>query len=688
MKRFITFSFLLSTAAITFAQNVDKSITLDEVTVRASKVVNKPDGMVIYPTDSQRQASTNGYSFLEKLTLPNLRVDNINHTISAIDNRGGVQLRINGIIVDKPEMTALDPKDILRVDFIDKPGVRYGESIAYVINIITRRNDSGYSIGTDITSAITTIQGDGMVYGKWNKGKSEWSVSYDINGGKSKGSNILQNANYTLTDGSIYTIERNDVETLRKYISHNAKLTYNWADSTATVFQTSLSGALNKTPDNYSIKEIIDGNHSYKATSRDGSKDLSPVLDIYFFRQLTPKQSIIANAVGTFISTKTNSFYDEGTPYIYEGTPYIYNVDGKSASLLSEMIYENRLKPFTLSAGLNYRYKHTRNDYTGDASARTRMNDNKLYAFGEIKGSIKQFQYSLGTGVSYIHYTQNEHTYNFWTYRPKLTLTYNPSNELQMSYTFQMQERTSRIAMTSDAAIRTNSMEWTVGNPDLKPSRDMEHRLLVSYNTNRLQSFIEGYYKQCRRPNMAHYERTDDNRFIYTQINQKEIDVLDITAYAGYWLLPEKLQVAANGGMYRCFNFGYDYTHCYTSWFYVGSITAYLGKFYLRGYIDNGTRFLEGESKGYNGAYSALQASYNLKNWQFSLTWANPICSNYKSFENELLNRNLYKHSIGYSKDSGNCISLNIVWRLSGGRNHQSAEKRINLKDTDNGIIK
>lgn len=681
MKRFITFSFLLSTAAITFAQNVDKSITLDEVTVRASKVVNKPDGMVIYPTDSQRQASTNGYSFLEKLTLPNLRIDNINHTISAIDNRGGVQLRINGIIVDKPEMTALDPKDILRIDFIDKPGVRYGESLAYVINIITRRNDSGYSIGTDITSAITTIQGDGMAYGKWNKGKSEWSVSYDINGGKSKGSNILQTANYTLTDGSIYTIERNDVETLRKYISHNAKLTYNWADSTATVFQTSLSGALNKTPDNYSIKEIIDGNHSYKATSRDGSKDLSPVLDIYFFRQLTPKQSVTANAVGTFISTKTNSFYDEGTPYIY-------NVDGKSASLLSEMIYENRLKPFTLSAGLNYRYKHTRNDYTGDASARTKMNDNKLYAFGEIKGSIKQFQYSLGTGVSYIHYTQNEHTYNFWTYRPKLTLTYNPSNELQMSYTFQMQERTSRIAMTSDAAIRTNSMEWTVGNPDMKPSRDMEHRLQVSYNTNRLQSFIEGYYKQCRRPNMAHYERTDDNRFIYTQINQKEIDVLDITAYAGYWLLPEKLQVAANGGMYRCFNFGYDYTHCYTSWFYVGSITAYLGKFYLRGYIDNGTRFLEGESKGYNGAYSALQASYNLKNWQFSITWANPLCSNYKSFENELLNRNLYKHSIGYSKDSGNCISLNIVWRLSGGRNHQSAEKRINLKDTDNGIMK
>lgn len=187
---------------------------------------------------------------------------------------------------------------------------------------------------------------------------------------------------------------------------------------------------------------------------------------------------------------------------------------------------------------------------------------------------------------------------------------------------------------------------------------------------------------------MAHYERTDDNQFIYTQINQKEIDALDVYAYASYWLLPEKLQIAANGGIYRCFNFGYDYTHCYTSWFYAGSITAYLDHFTLQGYIDNGNRFLEGESKGYNGAYSVMKASYAWRNLQFSLSWANPFNNYYKSYENELLNRNIYKHTIGYSKASGNLISLNISWRLSRGSKHKSAEKRINLRDTDNGIIK
>ena len=681
MKRLITFSIILFSTFCAYAQDVENTITLNEVTVKAAKVVNKTDGMIIYPTDAQKQASNNGYSILEKLTLANLRIDNISHSITAIDNRGGVQIRINGIVVGKSEMLALNPKDIAKIDFINNPGVRYGDGIAYVIDIVTRRNESGYTVGTDLTSALTTLQGDGMVYGKWNKGKSELSLSYDVSGYRTKGEKSRQTADYTLKDGRIYTIERNDVESLRKSISHDTKLTYNWADSTATVFQASLSGAFNNAPDNYTVKDIVDGTRQYKATSRAKDKSYSPVLDIYFFRQLTPRQSITANAVGTYISTQTSSFYDEGAPYKYD-------VDGKTASLLTEVIYENRLKPFTFSTGLNYSYKHIKNDYLGDASSLTKTNNNRLYAFAEIKGMLQPFSYTLGMGASFIHYTQNGHRYNFWTFHPKASLTYQINNSMQLSYTYQMQDKVSRIAMTSDAMVRTNSMEWTVGNPDLKPSHDMEHRLRVSYNTSRLQTFVEGYYKQCLKPNMAHYERTDDNQFIYTQINQKEIDVLDVYAYASYWLLPEKLQIAANGGIYRCFNFGYDYTHCYTSWFYASSITAYLGNFTLQGYVDNGNRFLEGESKGYNGAYSVLKASYTWHDLQFSLSWANPFDSNHKSYENELLNRNLYKHTIGYSKDSGNLVTLNVSWRLSRGNKHKSAEKRITLRDTDNGIIK
>ena len=219
MKRIIPILFLSISSFPALAQNEEKSVTLDEVTVKGAKVVSKVDGQMIYPTDAQKSASDNGYSLLQKLSLPNLRIDNVTHSVSAIDNRGGVQIRINGIIVGKEEMLALDPKLIGKVDFIDNPGVRYGEDIAYVINIVTKHNETGYTLGTDVTSLLTTWQGDGIVYGKWNSGKSEFSVSYDFSGNKTKGSEVKETADYTLNDGSIRSIERNDMETLRKVCS-------------------------------------------------------------------------------------------------------------------------------------------------------------------------------------------------------------------------------------------------------------------------------------------------------------------------------------------------------------------------------------------------------------------------------------------------------------------------------------
>lgn len=680
MKRIIPILFLSISSFPALAQNEEKSITLDEVTVKGAKVVNKVDGQMIYPTDAQKSASNNGYSLLQKLSLPNLRIDNVTHSISTIDNRGGVQIRINGIIVGKEEMLALDPKLIGKVDFIDNPGVRYGEDIAYVVNIVAKRNDTGYTLGTDVTSLLTTWQGDGMVYGKWNSGKSEFSASYDFSGNKSNGSEVKETADYTLNDGSIRTIERNDVETLRKGLTHNVKLTYNYADSTAYVFQVSLSDNIGNEPGNYSIKDVIDGGVHQTATYRNSSRSNSPVLDLYLFRQLTPRQSITANAVGTYINTNTSNYFDEGVTYKYD-------VKGRTASALTEVIYENKLKPFDFSAGLNYRYKYTKNDYLGDAYALTEMNNNNLYGFGEIKGMLKNFRYALGLGVSYIHYNQNEHNYDFWTFRPKASLAYNFKNGMQLSYTLDMGDRASRIAMINDATIMTNSMEYTVGNPSLKPSRDMDQSLRLSYNNQRWSTFIDGFYRYCYKPNMAHYERTADDKFIYTQINQKEIDLLHIAAYASYWILQEKLQAYVYGGMQRCFNYGNDYSHFYTSWFCMGSLTAYLGRFSLQAYADNGNRFLEGEKKGYQGASVVLKGSYRYKDWNFSLAYYNPFCKKYKSNEAEILNRDLHKLTTVYDKSSGNCLILGVSWRMSHGSKYNSASKTLNNRDTDNGIL-
>lgn len=70
MNRLITLSIILSSAFSASAQDVNKTVTLNEVTVKAAKVVNKPDGMVLYPTDAQKQSSTTATAFLGSSRLP------------------------------------------------------------------------------------------------------------------------------------------------------------------------------------------------------------------------------------------------------------------------------------------------------------------------------------------------------------------------------------------------------------------------------------------------------------------------------------------------------------------------------------------------------------------------------------------------------------------------------------------
>ena len=54
----------------TITQSEEKTVTLGEVVVKAAKVVNKMDGMELYPTEVQKKSSSNGYDILQKLSLP------------------------------------------------------------------------------------------------------------------------------------------------------------------------------------------------------------------------------------------------------------------------------------------------------------------------------------------------------------------------------------------------------------------------------------------------------------------------------------------------------------------------------------------------------------------------------------------------------------------------------------------
>lgn len=682
MKRINILLVLFVYALVGSAQNETKTIELGEVEIKAAKVIHKPDGQIIYPTETQKNASHSGYSILQKLSLPNIRVDEVSQSLSAIDGRGSIQLRINGIIVGREEMLALSPGSISRIDFIDNPGVRYGEGIAYVINILTRRADSGYTVGIDLAQALTAKSGNDLIYGKWNAGNSELSLSYNFGYKDFKGNRTDETAHYRLTDGSTHTIERNDFASRSRNFNNGLQLKYNLADSADYVFQASLNAGFSHVPDNYNRKQIQEGNEEYLATQCERNRSSSPVLDLYFFKQLTSSQSLTLNAVGTYIATSLRSSYDEGAPYAYQ-------VEGKTYSLMSEAVYENRLKPFTFTAGANYMQKYTKNKYTGDVNSVNPMHNRSVYAFAEIKGKLGPIRYVAGVGGSYLDYRQQAHDYQYLLFRPKASVAYNPVQAVQLKYDFQISEHVSRVAMISNTSIRNNSMEWTLGNPDIRPNREQAHTFQVSYTHPRFQSFVQAYGKRCHQPNMAMYIRTEDNRFVYTQLNQKEIDVLNLMLYANGWIVPDKLSIALSGTLFRCFNFGEDYTHCKTFYSGTASVQAYLGKLTLSAFMDSGFRFLEGETEGFNGSFVSLNASYRYKNLNLSLAWQQPFRNRYKQFQSDVYNRYVRKTTALHCRDLGNFVSLNIAWKFSQGRAYKDVRRNIEQKaDKDTGILR
>lgn len=647
-----------------------KSVEMKEVTVEAARVTKKIDGLLIVPSDAQREAATDGYSLLGKLSLPRIRVDEVMRTIVPLTNNGSVQLRLNGTLASKEDLLSLDPKLVKNIDFIDNPGVRYGDGIGYVIDIRTKRNTTGYVLGADLSNSVTTVNGGNTLYAKYNHKNSELSLTFTSLYKDQRGFRSSEMADYTLNNGSHYLVSRNQTDGRSRRFGNQFEIKYSLADSATYIFQTNLSVGGNNTPGNYADFVYRDGTIEKSFRTINVSSDFSPTLDLYFFHQLGNHQSITANVVGSSIYTDKRGYNGEEGDYAYE-------VNGRTWSLESEAIYENKLKPFTLSAGLNHSMTFTNNEYTGDVSALNKMRRGELYLFSEVKGRWKRIGYSAGIGVANKTYSQENYSFDYWTFRPELTLNYDILTGLNARYTFETYRSESSYAMVSDARIRENSREWKVGNPNLQPSRVIKNIIDVSYNGRRVSCGMNMEYRRVLGSNMSVYERTATDEFLYSQQNIGNIMMFVVQNYLKYDVVPERLSVTLFGGINRFFNISSLYRHHLTSYNYGGNVQAYLGRWTLTGYADNGWKFVEGEHEGRNGAAVYFGASYRWKQCNVSLFLQHPFQQHPAIQRGRVLNENLYKESIYRSRDLGNMITLRFSWKLSKGKRYKEIDKKV-----------
>ena len=142
MKRTIVLVLLIMWATSALKAQTDApndSVQLQEVVVRGARVVNRTDGKLLFPSEEMTKSATSGYNLLKMLPLPNVKVDDVSESITAANSLvGAVQVRINDVEATSADILSLQPREVEKVELIDRPGVRYDEGVGIVINIITR----------------------------------------------------------------------------------------------------------------------------------------------------------------------------------------------------------------------------------------------------------------------------------------------------------------------------------------------------------------------------------------------------------------------------------------------------------------------------------------------------------------------------------------------------------------------
>lgn len=111
---------------------------LGEIVVTGSSKRYEVNRQVLIPTQSVTDISNNAWSLIKNMQLSRIQINPITNEMTT-DNGGTVLLQINGASAERAEILNLKAKDIVRIEYLDQPGVRY--QAAAVINYIVKQRE-------------------------------------------------------------------------------------------------------------------------------------------------------------------------------------------------------------------------------------------------------------------------------------------------------------------------------------------------------------------------------------------------------------------------------------------------------------------------------------------------------------------------------------------------------------------
>lgn len=690
---------LVSIARIGNVRMQANSYLLKGVTVEAARVVEKVDRQIIFPTKEQVKTASNGYDLLDNLSLPTIIVNRAERKVLSLKG-GDVQIRINDVKASMQDVLALQPDEVTKVEFINVPGLKYGDSnLDAVINYQVRRRYAGY------VSGVSTMQGtkagfnnsDG--YFKYNVKKSEFSLNYSFSYRSVEERSYESLGTYHLPTGE--TLHRNYLgyDSPFLYTTNNVQLGYNLSEPDKYTLNVRLNFYNHNSPVrgmNQLYQESGKANQ-YLQNNRKMLEQI-PSLDIYYSLNMPHDQNLALNLVGTYIGTDYQYRMRE---YTFNKSPdesvknapltdYSYDATGRKRSLIGEGTYSKNWKQMALSVGGQYNISHTDNIYVGSSNADTELKYSNLYLFTQLQGQQKWFSYQVGVGATRSSIHQGENGYSKWLFRPQVTLQAKASDRLSFKWSSKITSDIPSLSDLSELRQYSNSFEARDGNSGLKPFTGYNNTLSASWNIPLMSVYMEGNWTYYDKPIATSIlpEKREDGSYLFVSKpeNQKSHDYKHLLLTPEVHLIKDHLDLNLMCEYQNVKTKGLDYSHEFNYFSYGAEIRYMTGNWNIGYGAYKVEKSFWGEKTNGGEPTSNLAVTYSYKNWQFGVLGLFVFYPHGCVYKDELFNKYVQQKNKVRLADQGNMLVFTASFNFSHGRRYHTGSRKLNNSDRDNGI--
>ena len=665
---------------------------LGEVVVESQAIIQKVDRQILLPSKEQTQASSDGVSLLQNLQIPRIVISPIDNSVKTLSDES-VQLRINGVEASTSDVKAINPKDIIRIEYHDQPGVRYNGAAA-VVDYIVKHRDTGGSLMLAGTNGLT-LPGIGNYYlaGKVHFGKSSIQAvatyaPYDIYWTRTN------NETYHFSTGKI---ENNEVGEPTRYKTYpvNVSLNYNWTNGDKNMLNIRLRDNMAYTPYGPSDRDsrLFQPTDSFEIHDHDKSSSQSPSLDIYYQHNLPHKQHLYFDVVGTYINTHSDRRFLQ-TPLrgsaSNDTTNVLSSVRGDKWSLIGEAIYEKEWENIMLTVGARHNQQWVKNTYLGSTEATVNMITGETYAFAEMRHRVDKFSYVVGIGVMHTLIDQAGQKQSTWIARPQLTMSYDFGKGWFWKYKGYVSGYQPSLSQLSDITQQIDKYQMRRGNPNLRSVMYVSNEMELSWQSKHVNLNLWANYSYDHKPIMEEtFEKIIDGSpyAIRMYDNQRGYHKLNVSPSVQVKLLDNKLMFNVTPFVKYMVSQGNNYHHEHVNYGVRGGIFYLLKGWRFFADVVTAQHNLWGETLTLGELTHDIGINYNSEHFGFGIMMVNPFSPHGSRTVTKYLSALAPTANTAVMQDYRQVLMLNFNVNLDFGSKHREGWKRIENEDTESGIL-